>query len=625
MHTLSQAQRKRLESAAVKYLARKGEFPTREAIDAFVLNYLKDTTLGRPVSFNYKPNISENSTISASEFKKYFAILRDDIQNAFDTVYGFYDENDALFENANSLISFLQRRAKQFLNKASGLSASLGTGESIVDSFVDGSKINLSDTTARLDIKNGVVTSNFEMIPWGAPRDIELKLLDRNRILEIVSDEFSSLSNLLLDGTTGWNARFITETPEALSIELNLEIDLVPIEVSAIELAGEIHSPVDPLICELFYSVDGQDYRQLSARNLVVGGNIAFLESNVSMRYLRIKLTKLNPSNNLNGRYEFQFFLEQIRLLWFDRNRQGDLSILYTSEFETSYPFTSISLRTCETVGNNSSIRYFVSYKTGTDFSDWVGIEPQNRGGEPLLISEVLKSQSSDLTVGRVSNHQLSQDISNFALMSQGFFEVPEDIMSSDYRVWRNLSGRGELEYPNALSSTPKGWTFVDGYYQTYVNVIKETALDFGNSGLIIDGRFQTGLVNLSLGAHKIQIAPGNFETGVKQREIVGQLFQIYAADLQAAYLAHYVSKQEFFFNSSPTDYEKFTFADTYQNGRVVRLIFVKSSSQILDERFSFVCKRLTNDAATAVKLKAEFYSDGIAVPVLAGYNLTLG
>lgn len=626
-HQLSNNYKQLLTSKAVRDLARRGVYPTQEAIKEYIDDNLFGVTLGRPRSGKVKPILEDGAILSSTAFNKYFDALRDDLEVAFKTIYTNFSYAQYMYGRANSGLQSVRRRSKKLLTKAGSLEAALGTGGiSISDSFSDVNSVDLSQTTARVDVKNGLVSSNFDLLPWGSPLSISLSFLEPDRIIDIQSDELSNIDNLLLDGITGWHAVITSEQPDPLSIELILELDLQGIEIGAVEITGSQSSPLNPLIAELSYSIDGINYTQLTNRSLVEGSGLEFLEDNVFAKFLKIGLTKLFADSNINGLYEFGFILEQLRVFWVDRNQQAKTSVLVTEELTPTTPFSSVRLQVCENKPDNSSIKYLISFKEDDDiYTRWTEITPlttRDSSNSVIQLGSINSLMFQGLKVGRLPENQLSSDEANYVLFSnQDAFIVPEDITSSDLFVWRNVLSANQISYPGVPGSSLGGWYFNGAMYQTWLNITRETLLNAGNYQIIVDQRMYTGEVVLTPGRHQIQVYPANFLINAKHKESISALVGSGAVNLQAGILATKISKDRFLYQTEPIVYDKFAL-DFNGDSKV---IFVKSSPTITEELFAFECNTRIASEATALKMKVEFYSDGIAVPTLSGYNLILG
>jgi hypothetical protein len=626
-HQLSENYRQLLVSKAVRELARRGVYPTKDAIQEYVDENLFGITLGRPRSSAVKPAIGDGTALSATAFNKYFEALKDDLDVAFKTIYTNFSYAQYLYGRANSGLQSVRRRSKKLLTKAGSLEAALGTGGiSISDSFSDVNNIDLAETTARIDVKNGLVSSNFDLLPWGSPLSISMSFLEPDRIVDIRSDDLSNIDNLLLDGVTGWHATITSEQPDPISIEIVLELDLQGIEIGAVEITGAQSSPLNPLVAQLSYSQDGINYNQLTNRTIIEGSGLEFLEDNVYAKYLKIGLTKLFADSNVNGLYEFSFILEQLRVFWVDRNQQAKTSILVTEELTPSTnSFSSVRLQVCENKPANSSIKYLISFKEedGT-YTRWNEIAPLNTDSSTSVI-ELGQANSlmfRGLRAGRITENQLSVDESNYSLLSnEGAFSVPNDITSSEIFLWRNVLSSNQISYPGIPGSSLGGWYFDGNMYQTWLNVVRDTILSAGSYQIIVDQRMYTGDVVLTPGRHQVSIYAANFMGNARHKESVSALVGTGAVDLQAGILATKVSKDRFLYQTESNIYDKFALDFIGES----QSVFVKSSPTLTEELFAFECNTRVTANATALKLKAEFYSDGNAIPTLSGYNLILG
>lgn len=629
MNTIKETYGEYIKAVAAGKAAQDGKIPHIGTLQEYISKEaLGDLSL--PQSSFLNLDFNEGETLSASRFNELAKHIGNDVLIAYISLQRQLQKAANICSSLKSQDEALRNRALELSNQLSGLLAIYHSGEAesiIVNDISSDKDIDISVTDAEINIQAHTISSPSEKSPWPLVGNLKFSVTDPTNVLSVSSN--STIENLTLDGTESWRTEVLAADPTLpVGIELQLEISEIGASVSAVSLS----SPDKPgfITASIETSINGIDFSPI-INSATLTGSIFFFEPRMA-RFIKLRLIKSVADSILtDGRGLFVFELKKLGVFWVNPERRETFSTLQTKSLSPIglNQFVSASLDVCETIPENSNIIYKLSFGRDGEFSPWEEVLPASRSGISFdaavatIPGAMASSVSNGFTATRSSHVYCDLDPANYILGQSGTsLLVPASAIRarSQLLLWRNtkLSGNISYKYDNVA---PGGWMLKDGFYQTWINIIRQTSLRIDNNqGILIDGRSQSGNVILDKGAHLFQIKESQWDTNTQYKRSIEELISLGNGNIQAAMIAWLVSESEFLYETNNDDYSKFCIGSV-GNGDG---IFVKSALSLSESEFFAISYNnlVSANAADSIKLKAEFITDGKAIPMLSGFKI---
>jgi len=437
----------------------------------------------------------------------------------------------------------------------------------VCDNFRDASKIDQTYSTTRFDLSRGLITlgtSNTSTtridLSTLDSKDLEFTVLSRNNLISTVSASGSKITNAVSDKSSFWQERIYTNASKPVTIEFKIKLG-APTTISRIDL--DLHSSNSGSAVQVvpLYSVDNYNYHQLPSSDLshLVKDKTSFIFPALTASQIKLVMTKTVCDRIELNKYVYEFGIDEVALFneGYSTSSSTDTGSIFISQplslldaSNTVQQFNRVALEVCETVPDGTTIDYSIMVSNSSPMPAsgvYTDIDPLNR----TTINKPTTIDFGDLDTVSVSGVLISYDASetNTALINpdkdyhiiqstSGTTAVISDAIASAKRynflnkedkilshcvasgidiadgtleVWRNINVKG---LNTKVRDTTAGWSFNDPYYTTTVYVDSKTGatVDFGSEQIVIDGKAQTGVVNVSSGNHKVQVHKRNWK-----------------------------------------------------------------------------------------------------------------
>lgn len=290
---------------------RAGKFPALETITARLAWVFRGRAPGSPL-LRLRP-AGYRQTSSAGDYNASFAELGEDLETAFAAAL---EEDDQFVRQSvylDTQFRYLEQRLKSLVERAQY--------EEMGDSFADLTRVDLVQTTALVDLENGVVTlpqsEGSVRIP---PDKITCQVGLETPYLK--ASELSSFARALDDDLhTAW--LYEVRAEEKLSVSVSAILDLGE-EMTVNRLTVDANADN----VELWCLQDGK-WRLIQASTL--SGRRCFDFGPLTARYLKLVLVKHAP-DSFDGEYAYRFSCRDVRLYRMGYVGTGSL-------VSTFYPF----------------------------------------------------------------------------------------------------------------------------------------------------------------------------------------------------------------------------------------------------------------------------------------------
>lgn len=427
------------------------------------------------------------------------------------------------------------------------------------DHFIDTSKVDLTNTTAYVNLNKHLVQINPTSVSTNSATKINLSnltdsnisftVLTRNNLVGVLESPNSKPIYAIENIDNFYQQRVYTNKQVSVSVEF--KIDLLQ-EYSVNRIDVDLHMSNQNGAVQLLpmYSVDNYNWQQLPitdyTRNVV--DKTTFQFSNINLRYIKFILTKNSCDVIHNNTYCYEFGFDTIGFYNNTFSIEDDSTLitkqLYVEDLTTKEPeeFSKLILEVCEYIPNDTDIDYYLSVSNdlnpATDI--YVPIDPINR----TVTSNPTVLDFGDSQSITVSGIKISYDVTNTGIYnspSKSFDLIDEVVLStpisvvglasdtrysfynsndrildtslkttinyieSSFEVWRNISLKGT---ETKVRSYNNGWGFSEPYYTTTVYTSNAIGyeINFGSRPLVIDGIKSTGKVTFSKGKHTIAV-----------------------------------------------------------------------------------------------------------------------
>lgn len=555
----------------LKEILDEGNVPTAAEIANRFDEFVAVNDISKPlfVADNYKVNFGEPA--SATKMNNTNAAILQDLKVIYRHLFKISNRALENFDRWRTESRLLECQLGALEERIDALvltsSDTAGFFNFVQDNFVDTSKVDLSQTTAFVNVDKNTVsigtnTSGPTRIDLNDLRDedIEFTVLSRNHLVSTTSAEGSRTRNVTRDTTSFWQERVNTNKPDQVTIELKINLQTIQ-EISRIDVDLHQSNMNSAVQITPMLSTDNFNFTQLPistfTRSIVDKTTFQFAPTRA--KWVKFIITKTGFDVLHNGLYTYEFGIDEISMYREGFPVSDTGSTLYSKTLsvndESGQPeeFSKIVLETCEDIPEGTSIDYFVAALNDPNevvsSGSFVQIDPLNRKSStssptvldfgdlnPITISNIKLSYdptaSSDPFINPGKSFQLVQSISGTnAVISSGEASAPRySFLNSNERIldhiigsgviiakgtmelWRNVNSKGVT---TKVRGRQAGWGFEDPYYKTTVYVDNPSGMDidFGGKAVIIDGTAQTGKTIISQGRHTISVHKDNWKT----------------------------------------------------------------------------------------------------------------
>lgn len=338
--------RKRIEEAVMAALT-GGRYPKLEVVRGHLLNWLKDHVPGRPT---FKARLLARRQVSSSrDYNASFGEVAEDLAS--------------LYEEARELLGRLRASFAALLMQEEYLKSRLGSmlpQDSIGDSFVDYSRVDLEKTTAFVDLASHEVRLP-DTKTSGARIDLSLAQPYFDILTPYVTYRTLSPLELILDDSenTYWLVEVSSPTPGEVASQLLLDLG-DEVELNSVSVVFHGRKPQ----AALYVSRDGVDWQECPGR-----ASDTWTFPPVAARWIKILMQK--PHDAKKERYLYYFGIKHIAAY---KVGYTDKAEIVSKSFEVSAPVVrKFALSLDADVPPLTSIECYVSF----DGNLWVPLKDQ--------------------------------------------------------------------------------------------------------------------------------------------------------------------------------------------------------------------------------------------------------
>jgi len=562
----------------IRQLLEDGTAPSVGEIADQLDTFLEDNDISQPLFNNNSYNVAWNENASALKWNNCNEAINKDIRVLYKHLISTTDQSIQDFDRWRIGARLLEGRLDDLQERLTSLlliaQDTAGYFNFMQDNFVNTSKVDLSATTAYVNIDKGIVTLGTSST--GATRidtsdipaeDIEFTVLSRNERITEVPAKQSNIENVLSDVTNFWQTTVFARRPQAVTAELKINLpsaqSLSRIDIDLHQSNQNSSMQITPML-----STDNYNFSQLATNTFTrsVMDKTTFYFTPTSAQYVKLILTKTGYDTFEDSQYGYEFGFDEIALYneGFAANTDSQVvseALSVTGNDGQPEEFSKLVLEVCEDVPEDTTIDYsvavFNSATTAVSDLTFVPIDPLDRSqtSKPTVLD------FGDISSVTVSGIQLSYNTTAtsgvFSNPAQDYIYVPSvqgttiatssgtasavrytfsasnerildhtlssgiNIAQGTLEVWRNVNRKGYDD--TKVRGYQNGWGFEDPYYKTTIYAENKSGvdIDFGSNPVIIDGAAVTGKVNIAAGRHTVMVHKDNWRA-INRSAVVG-------------------------------------------------------------------------------------------------------
>jgi len=583
----------------VKGIIEGGDYPSSSEILTQLNAYLEDYDLTEPRTKYSEHTVEEDEVSSVSKYNGTLTSIHQDLVVMYKSLLDIADESAKRVSRWKKKGEILEGRLKTLVDRISNLllleTETAGYYNFVQDNFKDLSKVDQSSTTARIDLKQGVVslgvTSYTPTIPTKQilslkEGDVEFSMLTKDGVTANISSPKSKLVNAFNTAENYFQQIVYTNKPVSLSAELKVKLSTSTIFISRIDV--NLHASNNNAAKTILplYSADGKTWYRLPITNytLSIVDTGMFVFPAIEAQYFKFILTKSAPDVVFKTNYAYEFGVDEIAFYNETVNITTSGQELISKALSVTNPATKevqswskVAFEACELIEENTNnIDYYVAVSNDSSVSnpEWQSIAPASRTNPTApTILDFSESAFYERSGAPISYDPLNAD-SKFVNPKQAFFLLSalsgstgtiltatsssqrydffnkEDrlldfaimntisFVEDSLEVWRNVNTKGGS---TLVRGNPHGWGFSEDYYTTTVLVKSAVGIDidFGPKAVVIDDVALTGCNKISCGSHTVKVHKDNWYE--VDYSTVNSLAELRAADKLYPYNHRYL------------------------------------------------------------------------------------
>lgn len=523
-----------------------GTVPSPPVLSEATKRATEGVDLSHAISLQRQEPIGFNEASSASKMNRILRRLWDDLDVLYDTslsnekvITEASVRTEAELRRMEREISVLIERANRLLlltDKTEGLLGTLG------DNFETADKIDLSATTAFVDIPNQTVhggyhSSSQEVLGGDIPLD---RVLNGNITVTPLDPALrrrpgnlnSQPVDMLVDNERPWI--YVLDSVEplpsaAIDVTINLTRALEGAPINKITFDPYLRN--NSILITMQYSMDGVSWKDLPVSDPMrrLAGPTTYIFEDIEPSYLKIIIVK-DMYDERVGSFVYKFGvrhlgLHQTKSVFQEASVFRSAALMPVDENDQPIKFTQISLsKVCEHLEPGTNIDYSIAFlvptEDGPETTDFYQISPLTREA---------RSSTQTLSVAGSTREDVSltveADPASFPFDRDNTNKLLQEIeLTEKFEVWRNI-GFNERLYAVADgtgAAVEAGWRREGPHYLTYglVDQLGGQTIDFGPKTIEIDGVVCMGKVLLSPGIHLFKVAEENWHSLRGIREV---------------------------------------------------------------------------------------------------------
>lgn len=564
---------KLLAPSIVESMLRDRVTPTAGEFNRRLTALTEANDLTKPLFNAEDYTVEWRETSSVTKWNDANALIQQDLDVLYKHLMVISDQSMQNFSRWRLEASLLEKRLDELSERLITLLLitrdTAGYFNFMQDNIVNLGKIDLENTTAHINLNQGIVTLGTSNV--GATKidtsqlqntDVRFAVLSKNKWVSTASPSQSQLIYAVNDENNYWQAGVRMSDVGAVTVELKVDLKEVH-DISRIDI--DLHQSNTSSAVEVMplLSTDNHNYSQLPIASFKKSGvdKLTFLFASQSARYVKLVMTKRGHDYVDKKQYVYEFGMDQLG--FYQEGFAEDTEAVFMSQplsvndvFGQAQNFSRAVLEVCEEVPDGTQIDYYIAAGDSAEAlaisttaePNFVAIDPLGRpdGINPkvldfgdiatISLSGVNVSYHPTATSGTFQlpsqTYQLITGIiGTTAVVSSGdasairyAFNQTQDVILShtvgsgvqiaegSLELWRNTSRFGQVD--SQVRGVRAGWGYEEPYYKTtgYVENRAGTDIDFGGNPVMIDGVSVTGKVTLEYGRHTIWVHEDNWK-----------------------------------------------------------------------------------------------------------------
>jgi len=461
-------------------------------------------------------------------------------------------ENTLVFDSTNDKLDGLLIELKQLEDRIENLLLLSRNSEGFMafvsDTFSDVRQINLSETTAYVDLASQLVQANFEVggddnkvsrvLVDPATLSLNFNIVTRDNLLSQSAYPGSSLADIFSDTSRAWVG--VANMSKAAPVTAELTIGFAEeVSLSKISLEPKTSLGGGSLLVSVQVSSDGAVWSNVGESTTIktVKYKTGWVFPTVVAKWVKFTITKLGPDrfgdNNVLV-YEFGFRNISFYEMGFDLESTLITKPLVYLDPEGAYTsFNKVALEVCEEIPAQTTLDYYVSFGfqksdesvqfATDDLGDirWSPIAPGNRDNtnQPTIVNVSNINRVLANNIYTLENRLPAYDAYRYSgttdikLLDH---KITSNDVESSVLLLRNIKDLTLIPYfiPTPFGYlSPRGWTYDGNFYSCWVNINAADGLelDFGPSPIYVNGLPISGRYKIPRGLHSIKINKRNW------------------------------------------------------------------------------------------------------------------
>jgi hypothetical protein len=558
-----------INQVLIDYL-KQGIIPTSDDFDDAIEEYqASHPDLSQPKLKYQDFDIEYGSFSSASDVEDAAKTISDDIAVVTKEIRNLVFENRRFYERWSYELQRLLSKTKKQEHEIDSLllleEDTAGFFAHVSDVFSDTNEVDMSSTTARVNIRETSVVINPDTDhPSGGSALADLSGLTEydvsftpltkraGTVYSVVSAD-TQLPNILAPDNRAWLGNVACQTPGQMIGEIKVRLakkadDAIEASRVYFEYTGA-NSDNNGATITCQYSIDGYVWylvpTDFATKALTSVNSWYFPLTN--MRWVKLIITK--PTHDF-GKYTYEFAGRSFKVFGqayssTDGNTLITKSRSAEDEEGNAVEFSSLSLETCEEIIDETEIAYYLAASTNnSSWTDWIRITPLNQEGIyskiislgnlpeldnydsiaslddtiDVLDESSVSGDTAALKVTRLfDNSTLNPNGYKFPLTDEGVVntaieidaDVNPNVIANSIVLWRNIYYRApdDLFAERTVRDVPAGWGIKDGYHYCSFEISDSggKTFDFGKTTCIIDDQYVSGVVLVPRGVHSFR------------------------------------------------------------------------------------------------------------------------
>ena len=651
------------------------------AIDLFneaeKINGAKDLT--QPLFSPEERKVEKSEEASASKINNTFDEIKQDLNVSYKELLSLSENSLTMYDRWKSEFEELEKQLIDIENEIENLlflaKDTEGYHSIIVDNFTDLKSLDMTSTTAKVDIETSSISlkdnnsSSTRLFLENTVEEKDITFRVRSNIIFRVDLGGTSLTNIFLPQNNIWHTQIRTEKIKPVVCELIIKLGEEAVSFNRISLLLHDAGHSSAMNVTVLYSLDDVTYNKLPcdeySQEISKGGN--FYSSLISAKYVKFILSKSTPDRSEADKFNYQFgfrnisfYGESFSVGYSNRQKFESNWLFVEKENKDILEFEKAVLETCETLPSNSNITYSIAATRADPNSNptpnWHKITPTNRMDEnsfnpEINIFEIGKTSNQEIK--NIKRYDSSTGLAMYSyvdasgILTDGgvltgeselySYSNPDDDVILDclfYNEANSAENKYEVDFNESSILLFRGvddWELKDLRYKCVVEVLSEngSTVEINNSEIFIDDMRYSGEIKIPKGIHRIEVKEEDFEGLQSKIEA--------SVDFFAAIQMEKVSVFDILNNVKSTNCNKFALdlslpgkgsGDTTAKKALLvkkELPTYKNVTTASEEKFK-IKFNLIDELMKYIKVKGELETEDSGVtPSCDAYQVTLG